>query len=299
MKHGGAYSYARDNPQDQERVSLISSWNQNWLKRIYNIIIYDEVTLMDYKIIDNNNTNCFVIPVMYKDVFIESQYFQFIESEELGDVLIIEDHSTNFHFSKNMNFGIQKALDSGYKIITLSTDNIQFSNPLKIVEAYKTIKQFNEAIEFVYVPKYLNGYINKFSITDSSFEYLFFSSVLNRLPIFAFKRWLQFKKNGLSNFFIFRNKAYGFLNIEPFSIFSSSVLEKYRFDENIKNSLEDTDFSFQLYKNNVSVKELDTNIIHKGNSSFSKINKRNLLSGTYNKQDYCNNINYLYKKYYG
>lgn len=254
---------------------------------------------MEYKIIDNNSKNCFVIPVMYKDMFMESQYFKFIESEELGDVFLIEDHSKNFHFSKNMNLGIQKALKSGYKIITLSTDNIEFLNPLKIVDAFKTIKQLDETKEFVYASRFVNGYRNRFSITNSSFEYLFFSSVLNRLPIYAFKRWLQFKKRRLSNFFVFRNQVDGFLNITPFSIFSSSVLEKYRFDENIKNSLEDTDLSFQLFKNSVIVQELDTHIIHKGNSSFSKVNKRNFFSGTYNVQDYCNNINYLYKKYYG
>jgi hypothetical protein len=39
MKEGRRMLIHEDYPQDQERVSLASSWNQNWLKILYKINI--------------------------------------------------------------------------------------------------------------------------------------------------------------------------------------------------------------------------------------------------------------------
>ena len=83
----------------------------------------------------------------------------------------------------------------------------------------------------------------------------------------------------------------------PYGIFSRYILENYQFDEKIKNSFEDSDLAYRLYRDNIVVKEIDVEVIHSG-SSFSKINKVNSLSGAYDVQDYSNNINYLYRKYY-
>ena len=40
MKEGRRMLIHEDCPQDQERVSLASSWNQNWLKILYKIAKY-------------------------------------------------------------------------------------------------------------------------------------------------------------------------------------------------------------------------------------------------------------------
>ena len=63
-----------------------------------------------YKVIDDHNDNCFVIPTMYKDDFLKNPYYRFIQENNLGDIILIQDHSKQFWFSKSMNMGIQEAL---------------------------------------------------------------------------------------------------------------------------------------------------------------------------------------------
>ena len=253
-----------------------------------------------YKVIDDHNDNCFVIPTMYKDDFLKNPYYRFIQENNLGDIILIQDHSKQFWFSKSMNMGIQEALKEEYKIITLSVDSISFSQPQKIFEIYNNLKQL-QTDNFVYAPKvlnnHINSHINRSGITNSGIKYLFFQTTLNVLPIYAFKKWNEYRKRRLLPFFVYRDEKNGFLNIMPFGIFSRHILENYQFDEKIKNSFEDSDLAYRLYRDNIVVKEIDVEVIHRG-SSFSKINKVNSLSGAYDVQDYCNNINYLYRKYY-
>ena len=139
--------------------------------------MYEGKTL--YKVIDNHSDNCFVIPVMYKDDFLMKPYYRFIKENNIGDLILIEDHSKEFCFSKSMNMGIQKALKEGYKIITLSIDSISFSKPEKIFEIYDNLKE-SQIEDFVYAPKvlnnHINSHINRSGITNSGIKYLFFNA---------------------------------------------------------------------------------------------------------------------------
>ena len=74
------------------------------------------------------------------------------------------------------------------------------------------------------------------------------------------------------------------------SIFDSKIINDFPFNEQIKNSLEDSLLSYQLWKNKVNIEIIKTNVIHKGNLSFKKVNEKNKLSGHYNFEDWKNNL---------
>ena len=60
-----------------------------------------------------NSKICNVIPVRNKDEFVKSDYFNFMSCNNLTDFLILEDSSKDFHFSRNMNLGINQAIENG------------------------------------------------------------------------------------------------------------------------------------------------------------------------------------------
>ena len=135
----------------------------------------------------------------------------------------------------------------------------------------------------------INGFVNQYNISNSSFEFLF-NGLTNTLPFYSIMRYLRMKKLNLPNLYIFRSKLNGYKNIMPFSIFDSKILYDFPFNENIKNSLEDSLLSYQLWKNKVNIEIIKTNVIHKGNLSFKKVNEKNKLSGFYNFEDWKNNL---------
>ena len=231
-----------------------------------------------------NGKICNVIPVMDYNKFIKSDYYNFMIANNLTDFLILEDSAKDFHFSKNMNLGINQAIESGYNYIILSTDNLEFENKGIIFYTLKNLKSNR-----YYVMEKLNGYINQYNISNSSFEFLF-NGLSNALPFYSIMRYLRMKKLNLPNLYIFRSKLNGYKNIMPFSIFDSKILYDFPFNENIKNSLEDSLLSYQLWKNKVNMEIIKTNVIHKGNLSFKKINEKNKLSGHYNFEDWKNNL---------
>ena len=79
----------------------------------------------------------------------------------------------------------------------------------------------------------------------------------------------------------------------PFSIFDSKILYDFPFNENIKNSPPPPPPPPQLWKNKVNIEIIKTNVIHKGNLSFKKINEKNKLSGYYNFNDWVSNLNVI------
>ena len=215
-----------------------------------------------------NGKICNVIPVRNKDEFVKSDYFNFMSCNNLTDFLILEDSSKDFHFSRNMNLGINQAIENGYNYIVLSTDNIQFENKGIIFNTLKTLKSNR-----YYVMEKLNGYINQYNISNSSFEFLF-NGLTNALPFYSIMRYLRMKKLNLPNLYIYRSKLYGYKNIMPFSIFDSKILYRFPFNEEIKNSLEDSLLSYQLWKSKIECGVIKTNVIHKGNLSFKKVNEK-------------------------
>ena len=80
---------------------------------------------------------------------------------------------------------------------------------------------------------------------------------------------------------------------EKNSIFDSKILYRFPFNEEIKNSLEDSLLSYQLWKSKIECEVIKTNVIHKGNLSFKKVNEKNKLSGYYNFNDWANNLNVI------
>ena len=162
-----------------------------------------------------NSKVCNVIPVRNKDEFVKSDYFNFMSCNNLTDFLILEDSSKDFHFSKNMNLGINHCIENGYNYIVLSTDNIQFENKGIIFTVLKTLKANR-----YYVMERVNSYINQYNISNSSFEFLF-NGISNALPFYSLMRYLRMKKLGLPNLYIYRSKLNGYKNIMPFSIFDS------------------------------------------------------------------------------
>ena len=234
-----------------------------------------------------NSKVCNVIPVRNKDEFVKSDYFNFMSCNNLTDFLIIEDSSKDFHFSKNMNLGINQGIENGYNYIVLSTDNLEFDNKNVILNTLKNLKSNR-----YYVMEKLNGFVNQYNISNSGLEFLF-NGISNALPFYSLMRYLRMKKLGLPNLYIYRSKLNGYKNIMPFSIFDSKILYRFPFNENIKNSLEDSLLSYQLWKSKIECENIKTNVIHKGNLSFKKVNEKNKLSGYYNFEDWKNNLNVI------
>ena len=252
---------------------------------------------------NNGGKNCVVIPLVDIEEFKKSDYYKLLTESVLIDFMFVEDGSKDFHFSKSMNAGIKKAIDNGYKVITLSTNNINFScssNETGFIFYLDTIQKSTFDFHCAYhVVQSVNGNANRNILTDSSLKYLY-TGIISKYPLFTLKRWLQMKKERMPNMYVTRTSLQsGFYGVMPFSIFSSEILKKYKFDENIKNSLEDTDLSYRLWKDGVPIRIIHINIEHRGNQSFKKINERDKLSGYYNPTDYRNNLIYMHNKYYG
>ena len=255
--------------------------------------------MIDMRIENENDgrKNCMVMPLMNIEEFRQSEYYKFLTENELVDFIFVEDNSQDFCFSKSMNTGIKEALNMGYQYITLSTNNNSWNEKDReiLLDHMK-----NKLAEGYHVSKMVNDNRNSGYITKSSIKYLI-GGMFNTAPIFTFRRYLVMRKAGLPKFYTSAARSYaaGFPGIMPFSIFSREILEKYTFDEKIKNSFEDTDLSYRLYRDGIPFHRIEINTIHKGNQSFRKINNRNPLSGYYNVDDWSNNVRYLYQKYYG
>ena len=250
---------------------------------------------------NNGNRNCMVIPLMNINEFKTTDYYKLLKENNLVDFMFVEDNSPEFVFAKSMNVGIEKCLNSGYKFITLSTNNISFNSKedeklfvfnLKLMESKYTPLNVYQVIQNV------NGNANRNILTDNSIKYLV-NGIVSKYPFFTIKRYLQMKKERMPNMYATRTSLQsGFYGVMPFSIFSSEILKKYKFDENIKNSLEDTDLSYRLWVDKIPFRIIPINIEHKGNQSFRKINERDKLSGYYNPIDYRNNLIYMHNKYW-
>ena len=205
----------------------------------------------------NNSNICVVIPVIDIDDFHKSDFYNFLRANKFCDFIILES-SNGFHFSKVMNAGIEKALSViEYEYIILSTDNIHlsFADKSLLYDLFKkglnTIKYMPDLKIDYFVPMKVNGYGNSFLITKSLIHYLY-NSLIEGLPFYSLKKYIRMKKERLPNMFIARTK-HGIPDIMPFSIFSRECLENYRFDTNIKNSLEDNELSLRLFADKENV----------------------------------------------
>lgn len=234
--------------------------------------------------IENNSRIVNVVPVMKSEEFKKSSYYNYISANSLADFLILEDSSKDFCFSRNMNSGIQDAIDRGYNYIILSTDNLEFENRNVILDSLRTLRSNR-----YYVMEKINNYMNQYNISSSGAEFLF-NGVTNALPFYYLMRYLRMRKLNVPSVYIFRSKLKGYRNIMPFSVFDSRILYRFPFNENIKNSSEDSLLSYQLWKRKINCEIIKTNVIHRGNLSFKKVNGRNKLSGHYNFEDWKNNL---------
>ena len=256
------------------------------------------------KIVNENNgsRNCMVIPLMNIEEFKTTDYYKLLKDNNLVDFMFVEDGSPGFHFSKSMNRGIERCLELDYEFITLSTNNISFSEQDKtfFISYMINMKELpNLPKNTYYVMKMVNGNPNRNILTFSAIKYLF-NGIVSKYPFFTLKRYWQMKKEKVPNMYVTRTSLQsGFYGVMPFSIFSADLLRTYKFDENIKNCLEDTDLSYRLYNDEISIYIIPLDVIHKGNASFKKLNQWNKLSGYYNHDDYKNNLIYMYHKYYG
>lgn len=234
--------------------------------------------------IENNSRIVNVVPVMNSEEFKKSSYYNYISANSLADFLILEDSSKDFCFSRNMNSGIQDAIDRGYNYIILSTDNLEFENRNVILDSLRTLRSNR-----YYVMEKINNYMNQYNISSSGAEFLF-NGVTNALPFYYLMRYLRMRKLNVPGVYIFRSKLKGYRNIMPFSVFDSRILYRFPFNENIKNSSEDSLLSYQLWKRKINCEIIKTNVIHRGNLSFKKVNGRHKLSGYYNFEDWKNNL---------
>ena len=234
--------------------------------------------------IENNSRIVNVVPVMKSEEFKKSSYYNYISANSLADFLILEDSSKDFCFSRNMNSGIQDAIDRGYNYIILSTDNLEFSNRNAIHQALRNLKPNR-----YYVCQTINSHRNTQNITTSPIKFLI-NGVLTGLPFYTLRIYLGMKKEHIEGVYAYRSAGKGFGNIMPFSVFDSRILYRFPFNEKIKNSLEDTWLSYQLWKGKVKMEVIESDVIHRGNQSFKKINGRHKLSGYYNFEDWKNNL---------
>lgn len=250
-------------------------------------------------IITNENAssrNCVVIPLISVDSFKKSDYYEYMRFENNLDFVYVEDGSKDFHFSKSMNRGIDRAIDLGYDNIILSTNNIKFNDYSDYMTFTYYIK--NRLMDGYHVAYRVNNHTNGNMITNKPFKFLL-NGISNELPFFTLRQYMGMKKAGLPPFYSARTRK-GFPGTMPLSIYSSNILKEYKFDENIKNSSEDIDLGYRLWKDNIKCHYIPVNIIHRGNQSFKTINRvKNPLSGYYDINDWSNNTRYLYKKYFG
>ncbi len=242
-----------------------------------------------------NSKIAYVVPVMNAEKYRKSDDYNFIRANNLGDLYIVEDSSPDFCFSKSMNEGIREALkDKEYEFVILSTDNIQmtYKDKMKLVDY---VRGSHYGIDYA-IPKKVNDHLNAFILTDSVAVYLF-TSALEKLPFYAIRKYIGYRKAGLPNMYsVYHSK--GMPNIMPWVMFSRDIMERYKFDENIRNCFEDNDFSARLHIDHKRYEYIDINVIHRHNVSFSKINTKNKLSGFYNVEDFKKNVIYMHKKFF-
>lgn len=161
------------------------------------------------------------------------------------DSIVIEDNTPEFVFSRSMNTGIKEALEHDYKFIIASNDDIE--NIIGLEEIITCLKKDDRG----YASPYINGVSPSQLVTQSPLQMLARFSLIQKAPIFAYKR-LRFLKRILGKDFVSPVPAFSFdknkyVNSQPFCVFNSEVLRKEMFDENfVPIGMEDTELSFRL-----------------------------------------------------
>jgi GT2 family glycosyltransferase len=193
-------------------------------------------------------------------------------------IVVIESSGTEFHFSKNMNIGMNTALKYNPKYIAFSNDDVR---PVEMHWDYKLISRIVEK-QLAYVsPLFINsnGQINGPNITMPPYlEVLFFTSFYRLIPQFTFplirkiNSLLSNGKNDIHDSSMFP----GIVNTQPFSIFNSDILKIVKgFSEDFVNGCEDFELALRInlrgfkYGLDTKVKFLNFNSATIGSGGFT------------------------------
>jgi GT2 family glycosyltransferase len=164
-------------------------------------------------------------------------------------IVLIESSGIEFHFSRNMNMGINEALKYNPKYIALSNDDVR---PMEMYWDYKLINRIVEK-QLAYVsPLFINsnGEINGPLINMPPYLGVLFSTTFYPLiPQFTFpfirkiNSLLSNKKYNIHDSSMFP----GIINTQPFSIFHSDILKKVKgFSEDFLNGCEDFELALRI-----------------------------------------------------
>ena len=226
-------------------------------------------------------------------------------------LVVIESSGSEFHFSRNMNIGINLALKYKPKYIALSNDDVR---PLEMYWDYKLINRIVEN-ELAYVsPLFVNSngadQKNKGpNINMPPYWAILLTTTFYRLiPQFTFpliskiNSFLSNKVNKTHNSSTFP----GIINTQPFSIFNSNILKTVKgFSEDFVNGCEDLELALRINSLRLNV-GLDTGVkflnissatigsggfaILQKKTDMQQVNNWKVLINKYRKSDYENAI---------
>ncbi|MGC9123815.1 MAG: hypothetical protein ACP5IB_07110 [Thermoplasmata archaeon] len=224
----------------------------------------------------------FVVPVPDMNNYVE----KYIQNFKNYFIIFVESRGPYFNFSKSMNKGIEEALKFNPNWIALSnlditplddtsilreilykqspgifipriiSENKKVIDKICIIPYGILINYIFKNLQFISkkLPLYYQGnfFISSLKINDIDkiFKYITINKYYKINKNFSFNLKDIYLKLKIK-------KSICFKNIQPLSFIHSSIIRKYRFDEDFINGGEDTELSIRMVKNGEIFKDLD------------------------------------------
>lgn len=210
-------------------------------------------------------------------------------------IIFVESAGERFNFANSMNTGIEKALtynpqwiilaniDSYPMCDTLSLrEKIQAStSDILVPQIYDERNKLNELISLKKNSWFIKtifkyGYYFKFVLPKYLWgQFIIYKyNILNDVSYYHFgKKKLKANTNYnyiISKYIFSRQKKY-FINLQPFSIIRSDILQKNNFDTDFINGGEDTELSIRLLQQNYKLSVINFKI-RRGTGTYLGVN---------------------------
>jgi hypothetical protein len=208
------------------------------------------------------------------------------------DILCVQDSGSEFSFAKSMNEGINEVLKNPeYLLIGLSNDDVYSDYPV-LTEAETGRALPHADVIFLKTDNHKRN-----TYTSSTLHYLFNMTVLQKAPFHALRQLKYIKSHIKHKKFIIPIPSFIEMRcVQPTAFFYRSILKEYRFDENLKNGVEDDDLMYRLLKKGVTFAQGGT-IHHITGASFKPLKQKDSNNYYGNKTHLLDNIVYFSDKH--
>jgi hypothetical protein len=220
---------------------------------------------------DSGRNACAVIPTM--DTGSRRVQSLIDELDSYGmDSILVQDRLPSFRFSRSVNAGIREVMiRKNVRVIAIVNDDIsQIQGLDEMIQACTEGKWRN-----TYCVPHLNGERPLVKITTSRLNFVLHLTITRRAPFHGMRvmsgfGWVRHRKHfALGAPALPWDRHATVLNPQPFAVFPRSILERFVFDENFTNGLEDNEFGYRLYREGIKgLTSEKWQVKHIGGASF-------------------------------